>query len=373
MFLHILTNKLKIIFKKKSMIFWTLLFPIALATFFNLAFSNLDTAEKFSIIDIAVVNNENFNNNESFKYVIESLSLDENIFATKYVDLEEAKDLLEDNKIKGYISVEDEIKIYVKENGISQTIIKSVVDNFYQINSAVNHIILDKKEIKNLIVEDLNLDYFNDISNDKVSPVVIYFYTLIGMVCLYSGFFGINAVNESESNLSRKASRLNVSPIHKLKFLLISLLVAFIIQFLELLLLFGYMIYILKVDFGNQILPVLVLAAIGTLAGISFGALVGLSNKKSEDAKTGILSAITMLLSFLSGMMIIDIKYLIEQNIPILARINPVTMITDALYSLYYYDNLDKYFYNLFSLIIFTFVMVTVSYVILRRKKYDSI
>ncbi|MDD2207991.1 MAG: ABC transporter permease [Bacilli bacterium] len=373
MFFHIFINKLKILLKNKSMIFWTLFFPLALATFFYLAFSNIDSNEKFTEIDIAIVDNEQFQNNVDFKHLMASLSNEENIFNTDYVNIDVAKKLLEDNRIKGYILVEDEINVYIKENGISQTIIKSVIDNFYQINSAVNHIFIEKQEITNIILADLNQNYFNDISNDKISSTVTYFYTLIGMVCLYGGFFGVNALNESESNLSKRAARLNVSPIHKLKFLLISLLVAFIIQYMETLILLSYVVYILKVDFGNQILPIIILTANGTIAGISFGAIVGLSNKGSENTKTGILVSVTMLLSFLAGMMIGDIKYLIEKNIPLLAKINPVNMITDALYSLYYYNNLDKYFSNLFSLIIFSFIMITVSYIILRRKKYDSI
>ena len=55
------------------MIFWTLFFPLALATFFNLALSNIDSEEKFKAIDIAVVNNEKFNKDSNFKYLIESL------------------------------------------------------------------------------------------------------------------------------------------------------------------------------------------------------------------------------------------------------------------------------------------------------------
>ena len=83
--------------------------------------------------------------------------------------------------------------------------------------------------------------------------------------------------------------------------------------------------------------------------------------------------SVTMALSFLAGMMIKNMRELVDKNIPILGQINPVSMITKALYSLYYYDDLNIYFQNLFSLIIFTFVMITISYIILRRKKYDSI
>lgn len=370
---HIFINQFKICLKKKSLIFWTLIFPIALGTFFNLAFSNIDESEKFKTIDIAVVNNEKFNENESFKELIRALSTDEEIFNPQYVNLEEAKSLLDNNKIKGYILLEEKIKVFVKENGLSQTIIKSVVDNFYQVGSAVNHIILDKQNLKNLVMEDLNRNYFKDVSNEKVSSIVTYFYTLIGMACLYGGVFGINAVIDSESNLSKKAARVNVSPVHKFKLLLVSLVVALIIQFTENLILLGYLINILKIDFGNQTLPLIILAGAGSFAGISMGVLIGLSNKKSEDTKVGILMSVTMALSFLAGMMINNMRELVDKNIPILGQINPVSMITKALYSLYYYDDLNIYFQNLFSLIIFTFVMITISYIILRRKKYDSI
>ena len=103
------------------------------------------------------------------------------------------------------------------------------------------------------------------------------------------------------------------------------------------------------------------------------GMLIGACNRKSENTKTGILISYTMVCSFLAGMMILDMKYIIAKNAPILAKINPVAMITDGLYSLYYYDTLERYFFNIVSLIIFSVVMVLASYYFIRRKKYDSI
>ncbi len=95
--------------------------------------------------------------------------------------------------------------------------------------------------------------------------------------------------------------------------------------------------------------------------------------KTNENAKTGILISITMFGCFLSGMMGITMKYIIDKNVPILNKINPASMITDGFYSLYYYDTLDRYFFNIVSLIIFTAVMLLISYSSLRRQKYDSI
>ena len=66
-------------------------------------------------------------------------------------------------------------------------------------------------------------------------------------------------------------------------------------------------------------------------------------------------------------------KYIIDKNIPIINKLNPANMITDGLYSLYYYETLDRYIFNVVSLLIFAFTLIVVSYISLRRQKYDSI
>ena len=100
-----------------------------------------------------------------------------------------------------------------------------------------------------------------------------------------------------------------------------------------------------------------------------FGIAVATLIKANENAKTGILIAITMLGCFFSGMMGITMKYII----PIINKINPAGMITDGFYSLYYYDTLDRYYFNIISLLIFSAFMIFISIRGLRRQKYDSI
>ena len=80
-----------------------------------------------------------------------------------------------------------------------------------------------------------------------------------------------------------------------------------------------------------------------------------------------------MFLSVLSGMMGVTLKYVIDKNIPIINLINPNNLITDGFYSLYYYDTLDRFYFNLASLLVFSGVMISISYISLRRQKYDSI
>jgi ABC-2 type transport system permease protein len=357
------------------MIFWTLVFPIVLGTFFNLAFSNLSKEEKLDVIDIAVVEKVD---NKSLKDVLDTLSKEgeEKIFNTKYVTDEEAKLLLNENEIAGYIVVGEELNIYVKENSIEQTIIKYVIDEYLQMNNVAKNVVeYNPQSISNgaLALINENKEYFSDESNKNMDSTVNYFYTLIGMACIYGSFFGVYTVNEVEANLSKKGARITVAPIKKTTVVLSSLLVSLLVHYAEVLILIGYLTLILGIDFGNQIGYILLLAFFGSLAGISMGILIGVSNKKSENTKMGILISVTMLCSFLAGMMMMQMKYIIAKNIPLLGYINPVNMITDGLYSLYCYNTLDRYYINILGLVIFSLSLCAISYVFLRRKKYDSI
>lgn len=67
-----------------------------------MAFSNIENSEKLDIIDIAIVNNEDFRSNNIFKETFKTLSGEENeerLFNTRYVLEEEAKTLLENDEI----------------------------------------------------------------------------------------------------------------------------------------------------------------------------------------------------------------------------------------------------------------------------------
>lgn len=379
MYPFLFINRLKVLLKNKALIFWSLFFPLVLGTLFSLAFSNLFSSILFDPFEIAVVSDDNYNKEGNLKYIIEYLSSDsdDKIFITTYVAHEnEALELLLNNKIVGYIIVSEKIEIASTTNSIETTIMKSVVDEYYQTYSLIANITeYNPSIIANDIMEAINEDvnYFTDISNKNVDFTIIYFYTLIGMMCLYGGFFGMDAVCETEANLSKRAARMSVSPRKKLAVLLTFLLCGLLIHYLEILILLGYLVIVLGVNFGNQLGYILLLSLCGSLAGITMGIFIGSSTKKSQMIKTAIIVSVSMVCSFLSGMMVWTMKYIINQHIPFLNMINPVALITDGLYALYYYETFTRYFTNVIGLLIFSVVMVALSYLFIRRKKYGSI
>ncbi len=132
------------------LIFWTFAFPIILGTLFNMAFSNIESSEKLDIINIAIVNNDYFKDNKIYKQAFEELSDEENedrLFNTQYTTEEEAKQLLQNGDITGYMILnEDTSKVVVATSGINETILKYVTEEITQTTNITNT--LAEEEIK---------------------------------------------------------------------------------------------------------------------------------------------------------------------------------------------------------------------------------
>ncbi len=381
MFKHIYLNRIKCLLRNKSLMFWTLLFPIILGTLFNFAFANLK--EELDPIDVVVIENEAYKSNTSFKKLIEELSkegnnkllnvthIDENNF-----DMKEVYKKLEENEFKGIIEVKEDIKLIISSSGLNQTILKSILDNYKQTYAVINTIAMENpRAINEELINSLSNkeNYIKDNTSSNTDATVIYFYTLIGMAVIYAGFWGVRTITETQANLSSKGKRLSISPVNKLYSLIASLAAGFTIHIVELLILLGYLTLILNKDFGNNMPYVILICIVGSIAGIALGSLFAATNNLKEDTKVGIYSTFSLVLSFLSGMMYIDMKYIIAKNVPILAKINPVALITDGLYSLYYYDTYTRFFENIIYLAIISVVLVFLTYLLVRRHKYESL
>ncbi len=363
--------------------FWTFAFPILMATFFNMAFANIIEDEQLKIIDIAIIDNEEFNNNMLYKKTFESLGDKNNknqLFNITYTKLEDAKKLLEDGKIEGYLELENnQPKLTFQSNGINQTIIKYVVDEIHDTEYIIGNMEVDLSNgLDSIATEIDNYLNSNDIklenkANNNLNYMMIEYYTLIAMTCLYAGSIGMITIGNTLPYLKGNGKRITISPTRKLTIVFSSLFASYIVQLMTLGLLFIYTAGILKVDYGNNIGYIILLSLVGSLAGIGLGLLIGTHIKTSENSKTGIMIAITMTGCFLAGMMGVGMKYVIDKNFPILNKINPANMITDGFYSLYYYSDYSRYWFNIISLLVFTTIAILLSCNKIGRARYDSI
>ena len=393
MFFHNFKYSLKVLLKNKALLFWTFFFPIVLGTFYNMAFSNIENSEKMSAIDIAIVESDDFNDNQIYKEAFDSLSDKNNndrLFNITYTNLDESKKLLEDGKIVGYLVFdESDINITVNSNGDYETILKIAVDEITSEKKMYETLV--KKEVEGQIKKgNYDIDYekivnnitdrikgsdvkIKNITSNNISYTMIEYYNLVAMASLYGALISMFVVNKKLANMDSVGKRTTISPTKNGSMLIGSLLASYIVQLIGLTLLFLYTIFVIKVDYGNNLLLVFLLASAGSLAGLSLGIAIATLIKTHEGAKTGILIAITMTWCFLAGMTGITMKYVIDKNIPILNIINPANMITDGFYALYYYDTLNRFYFDVVSLFVFSIIMILISLRGLRREQYDSI
>lgn len=365
MFLHSFKNTFKYLLRQKAMVFWALVFPIILGILFKLAFGGITENNKFETIEIAV--SESALYDENFKTFLDSME-DENYFKiTKTND----KEILDTNSdIRVYIEEKD--KIFTKKSGIEETIVETILNDYLQKSEMITRIM--KENLQTDIAKLLEVeDYIKDESRENMDPVNTFFYTLVGMTTIYGYVWGLYVIYQYEANLSVNAKRNAVAPIKKSVSLLASILASWIINFVITLIFILFLDKALGVNFGGKIGLLVLLSLVSSLAGVALGILIGVSNKKSIEFKINLGIAISMLMSFLSGMMIPSIKVIIQENVPILGKINPVSQVTDAIYSLYYYESTARFYQNIGLLILISLAFFLISLFFMRGKEYESL
>ncbi|WP_414150616.1 ABC transporter permease [Acetobacterium carbinolicum] len=375
MFLFNYRYRLKCIFNDRQLMFWTFLFPVLLATLFNLAFSNLSNAEEFIKVNVAVVQSQELDQNPAFT---EAINGNDELFVVQYTTRDEADTLLNDNQIDGYVVFDPELGLVVNRSGLNQTIIREFLNDFLQSSATITTIVTENSAALNngiLTGVSSRTEYLRAVSASQSNPdpVVNYFYTLIAMTCLYGGFLGVKEVVAIQADLSAVGARVNLAPTNKLTVFLSSMLAATSVLLLELLLLLAFLTGVLGISFGDQLFYIALTCVVGSLTGVSFGACIAAIIKKGEGVIVGILIGSTMTMSFLAGMMSSDIKYLVMTKVPILSYLNPASLITDSFYALYYYNTHTQFFTNLLLLGAFTLLFSTITYLVLRRQKYASL
>lgn len=379
MFFHLFKYKLKILLKPSEDLFWILLFPIILGTLFYVSFGNLmDNYETFQTIPVAIV--EEGASNDQFSSFLEELntSTNQNILAITNTTPDEANTLLRDQKVDAIITVKSDVSLTVLEDGLNQSILKSILDQYKQMNASIEAASkLSPTNIDNVIhilSSSFNFNTETKLNQrDNLDATTWYFFALISMTCLYGCSLGLKCALSIQANLSPLAARRNISPTHKLKIITSDFLVSVLVQFVAVVLLICYLVFGLNINFGDRIGYVLCTSLVGCIIGVSNGLFIGSIGSMNENVKSAILMGVTMALCFFGGLMDNTMKDKVEKVFPLFNRLNPSALISDSLYSLSIYDNYHRYYTNMTVLILMSLALCLGSYFIVRRVKYANI
>lgn len=379
---QIIISSWKRLFRNKFNLFWILLFPIILGTFFYVAFSNLGESENMSAIPTAIVLSDDEYGN-ALKETIAVISKSDNPFLKAKICTEaKAKKLLKDNDVSGIIYSGEKISLTVSANTSKDTIKQSIIEAFVEEYNLRYTMISDiarnhPDKLSDVIKElEVNRTFNKEVllqKNPNVDTYTQYYYNQIAMACLYAAMAGILVAVENQANLSSLAARKSVSSRKKYQFIMGELFASIIFEFIMNFIGFLYLSYVLKVGVNTQLPYALLTLFVGVTLGISLGFFIGTIGKGGRESKSGIMFAVTMPLCFLSGLMVGNMRIIIDMKAPIVNKLNPAALISDSFYCLSIFEGHKRYAQNMITLVILSVIFITLGIIKTRRSRYASI
>ncbi len=365
--------------RSKEGIFWALMFPLILGLLFKVVFGNLGDYEQFSEVAVGIVEQEV---NETFVETLKEVEMEEDLpmfEVFEYQDTDEAQNALQDETVYAYIIVDGaELKLIIREMDIYTSLIKSFVDQYKQNYTLIEEVASKHPEqmeafLSTLFeVESIGIQEIELKGQDK-SPYTQYFYALLSMACLIASMYGLNYGMDLQADYTTLGARRNVAPTPKMKQFVSDFLASMAIYTVLMTIVLVFVVYVYGQDFGDNFGLIWAATVVGTFTGLAGGYFIATWVKGNQGQKNGICVAFFMVSSFLGGLQMAEMPYILEENCPIINRINPATLIVNAYKSLAVFGDYEQYAVNVLSLFGIGVLFIILSVAKLRRTKYASI
>lgn len=355
--------------RDRAGMFWTLVFPIIMATLFYVTFGS-SQMEHMKPIPVAVV--------EGGNGIFETFlgALDGEMLILEKMGEQEAQEALESGAVTGVFFSREEPSLTVAGTQINESILEMLLNGYRQNQELAETI--GAKNLPGLLEAARQMrgqtDFIEaiDAGGSTQDSALDSFFSLIAMTCLYGALTGAASALKLRADHSALAVRRSVTPTHRIELIVSELLAVFTVQFANICILLLYLHFGLGIGMGRHWQLLLPVCALGTLCGIAAGMFLG-GTKLNKGMQIGIIIAGTLFLCFLSGMMYSGMKGEIERFAPIVNRLNPAALISDAFYSVAVYENAYRYGRSLLLLAAITVILTGAAYRRMRRERYDSI
>lgn len=361
----------------KQLFFWMILFPILLGTFFWMAFSDItEKSDGINKINVAIVNDGTYENAQAFEEFVKNVSGEQGNLKVKKLSEDEAEKALEEGKAEGIVYVSDKISLKLKENGLNQTILKSMIDSYIHNENVIMDIISKSPEKLQNTMKSLYSDkeYNREVNisaDGNMDMYVQYYFALFAMTCMLGAQYGLKNTEEIRAGQSDVAVRRCISPTKKMLIVFTDFLAALTVQMLIFVMVFLYLNLFLNINFGDKYGYILLSGLLSSYVGVAYGYLIGVVVKVKGNIKESIITATVLLMNFLAGLMVGNMKNVIENNMPVINRINPAAVISDSFYALSVFDDMGMYLRCTVTLLVMGTIFGIISVLILRRDKID--
>lgn len=369
--------------RNRDLIFWPLVFPFVLTTAMYFSIGQVGEAD-FETVEAAIVTEAGQNEGdiqnsgeEIFSQFLEGVEEDSDLIRTMEMTEADAVKALENGEVDGIFYSGEDPSLTVSGSGFPQSILQMILENYTEGKQTLEDVARLHPEGMEAAVEAMS-DYGDAVEQVSLGGrttdgTAQFFYALLGMACLYGCFIGYNSAMELQANLTPLAARRCAGPVNRLSLVFTETLVSFGLHFANMVLLLAYMKYILKLEFAGSYAEMLPALFLGSMIGVTMGMFITSVGKAGEGVKIGIMVGVSMALSFLAGLMNADIKNVVDKNAPLINRINPAALISDAMYCINVYDAPERYAQDMLILAVMSVILIAGTFLIIRRERYVSI
>ena len=401
--LRIYSYYIKKIFRTKTVVFWGLAFPIILGSLFYFAFGSIYGQQSSRAMKVAIVGEGA--ESHAFVKVLEGLTYEN---GNKMMDLtfttedaaramlrldaagdKQAKAVFgstiekdetgETKRVIGIIKIgsDGSVTLTIAENDMYQSILAGIVSSY----RAKADLLADSAQrgeeafakAEASVAKDMEYVVSQGAQGENKDPYVPYFYNLIAMMCMLASTNILDAVVSLQPNCSNTGLRVGASGVSKFKFEAGVILAVLTFQLICMGIALFYLLGILKIRFGGEIPMIIVTSVLGVLMGCGLGYFVSHIGRFTYGVKNTILTLITMGGGAISGLYAVQLKAVVEESAPIINRINPMSVITDAFYSLNMFGVGDRYFRAIITMLALTAGLFLLGAVLSRRNQYESL
>lgn len=373
---HLIKYRMLQTIRKKSQMFWALAFPIILGTLFYISFGSGGMGEDMEAIPTAlVVEDENSAAAKAFAEYMDRL--DGSVVQITCMTGKNARKALRQDKVDGIFYCSGEPSLTTAGTGISQSILKSLLDSYCKNAAMMMNIAQDHPQGIPAAVEAMEdwqgMTESFSVKGKTLDSNISYFFALIAYACLSGAFLGAQSSVDSQADISALGARRSVTPTHKLQLILTDMLVLFFIHFCNVGILTCYVRFVLGIRLGGSGGSILMVIGMGSMIGVSIGMVLGCIRRLSFGGKMGMCVCFTLFPGCLAGLMFGQMKDIIEHRCPLVNRLNPAAVLSDAFYCMGVYDNQERFMKNLLILGMMSAVAVLAAWLLVRRECYDSI
>ena len=391
----------KSLVRTPSVIVWVLAFPLIMSAIFLFMFSGMRTDGLVDPVPVALVapaDEKDDASAGSFTQVAEALAEpgeDQLLDLRRVGTADEAEVLLASGEIDGYFEIASDgapaltvgsaytLASADGASAVNRTILETVASSYVQSRALLEEVaqrdpaaLADPAAVTDALGIQVAVERVQ-ITHARPEEIVRYYYALLGMSTLMASQAGMLAVAYAQPGVSALGARRAVSGTSRLRQLAGCALGAWAVSTVALTLAFAFLRLVAGVDFGGREGLALVSVAVCALLATALGACVGaLPLSAGISARSGILTALTCVLSLFAGLYgtaAMELADNLAHTLPWTSWVNPTKLVCDTFYALYYYTSLAPFAARLAACVAGALALLAVAGAIFRRQSYEHL